>query len=75
MDTKEVEEIEAEEPPICPPSISGQLWALIPEARRRAALEEAASNLRRAIHPEDSVLAFLARLGISPPPRRDGRNR
>jgi hypothetical protein len=37
----------------------------VPECRRREALEDAAKNLRRAIHPEHSVLAFLERIGVA----------
>lgn len=67
MDVSEPEKIAPEPPPSCPPSVPQELWDRIPEARRREALEDAAKNLRRAIHPEHSVLAFLEKLGLSTP--------
>lgn len=67
MDVSEPEKIASEPPLLCPPSVPQALWDRIPEARRREALEDAAKNLRRAIHPEHSVIAFLERLGIAVP--------
>lgn len=67
MDVSEPDKIAPEPPPPCPPSVPQALWDRVPEGRRREALEDAARNLRRAIHPEHSVLVFLERLGIAAP--------
>lgn len=50
--------------PRCPPSVSGELWDLIPRAARKEAIRRAARDLRRAVHPEASLRAFLAERGI-----------
>jgi len=67
MDVSEPDKIAPEPAPPCPPSVPQALWDRVPEARRREALEDAAKNLRRAIHPEHSVLAFLERIGVAAP--------
>jgi hypothetical protein len=67
MDVSEPDKIAPEPPTPCPPSVPQGLWDRVPESRRREALEDAAKNLRRAIHPEHSVIAFLERLGLAAP--------
>jgi hypothetical protein len=49
-----------------PPAVRERLWALIPEARRRAFVEHAAIWLRKGVHPEDSIAGRLLHEGCSP---------
>lgn len=46
----------------CPPSVSPELWAKVPQSRRREALERAAKGLRKGVHPEISITDFVVGL-------------
>lgn len=43
----------------CPPSVPEELWNSIPKNNRRDFIIEAAKNLRRGIHPIDTLEGFL----------------
>lgn len=44
----------------CPPSVPEELWNTIPKNRRRDFILAAAQNLRKGIHPVDTLEEFLA---------------
>lgn len=63
-----------------PPSVSEVLWNAVPAALRQEFLEAAAMNLRRGIHPEETVSKMLEDNGIkrpvvAPPPARQPSGR
>lgn len=48
-----------------PPSVCDEIWAAVPAHLREEVLDRAAADLRRCIHPEDSILRSLGEHGIS----------
>jgi hypothetical protein len=72
MDNSETATNASGAPPPCPPSVPENLWALVPDSRKRAFLEAAALNLRRGVHPEFTVLDMLSATGIRVPDERAG---
>lgn len=67
MDETKPDRKEVQEEVLCPPSVPEDLWELVPTERRREFLEAAAVNLRRAIHPETTVLEMLDAIGTGRP--------
>ena len=63
----ELDTIELEAEVICPPSVSQSIWLAIPLDRRKEAVELAAINLRRAIHPDNTLEEFLLFIGVELP--------
>jgi len=45
--------------PLCPPSVPEALWDRVPEERRQEAIEFAAKQLRRGVHPEEAFEEFV----------------
>ena len=50
---------------VCPPSLSEDLWNAIPLELKEKALIESALNLRRGVHPDDTVRHFLSSIGVA----------
>lgn len=47
-----------------PPSVAEATWNLVPDRLRSDALSRASADLRRGIHPEESMRSFLEERGI-----------
>jgi len=56
-----------EGPPPRPPSVSESLWSSVPDAFKAEFLKKAAKDLRRGVHPEDSIGAMLESKGLNRP--------
>lgn len=56
-----------EGPPPRPPSVSESLWSAVPDALKAEVLKKAAKDLRRGVHPEESIGAMLESKGLNRP--------